>query len=297
MPGLHKACFAIPILKGGYQRLCRVWGRRSNTVSLVGKPFQTKKNLRGQEWRRIGAVLLAILCCPCLVAEQLAASRKKHVEGATLDDQPQKTALHNGLIPPPKIQEMPFETVRVNTGYGTMVFEEEDLDDETDQHVGLLGEASTRIKTLNGNSPLVETGEGIDGPRETTTASDHFHDEPLQEASRGTAPYRTHLHVRQIRPRAQWSIGISAGGYIHQQVLADLDPSRSWDQGPSTLINVQILNSVAYGSLTFMLAPPTPIDANTYLRQGIPFYELFDERNPAVSGAAIQSVGDFDAED
>jgi hypothetical protein len=106
---------------------------------------------------------------------------------------------------------------------------------------------------------------------------------------------------KQARLRVQWSMGISAGGLIRQQIFADTNASRSWDLASSTLVNIQILNSVAYESLTSMLAPPSPIDANTYLRQGIPFYELFNERLSAVAGAepftAIRSVGDLDAAD
>lgn len=64
------------------------------------------------------------------------------------------------------------------------------------------------------------------------------------------------------------------------------------------MLSVQILNSVAFESLTGMLAPSSPITAQMYIDQGLPFLASYDEgitTDGQTNMAGIKSVGDLDA--
>ncbi len=94
-------------------------------------------------------------------------------------------------------------------------------------------------------------------------------------------------------------MGIAAGAAIHQAILADPFASSAWSKSRSTVLSVQILNSVAYESLTGMLAPSSPITPQMYLAQGLPFFASYGEEGVATDGASylagIKGVGDIDA--
>ncbi|GAB1316553.1 RING-type domain-containing protein [Madurella fahalii] len=81
-------------------------------------------------------------------------------------------------------------------------------------------------------------------------------------------------------------------------ILADPFGPNTWCKGRATILSVQILNSVAFESLTGMLAPPSPITPQMYLKQGLPFLASYEE-GVATDGAAylagIKGVGDLDA--
>lgn len=80
-------------------------------------------------------------------------------------------------------------------------------------------------------------------------------------------------------------MGIGAGGKIMQQIEEDENDSRMWDLANSKMLNVQIINSVDFHNITGFPPPPTPIDAQTYADQGLPFYKLYQAKSSKVTGA------------
>lgn len=93
-------------------------------------------------------------------------------------------------------------------------------------------------------------------------------------------------------------MGIAAGARIRQHIFADRFPTIRWSSSRSTLLSIQILNSVAFEALTGMLTPPTPITPDMYKSQGFPFYSAWGE-GAKTDGADnlynLKSVGDIDA--
>lgn len=93
-------------------------------------------------------------------------------------------------------------------------------------------------------------------------------------------------------------MGIAAGSRIRQAILADPFAPSAWCKDRAAILSVQILNSVAFESLTGMLAPSSPITPQMYLEQGLPFLASYEE-GVATDGAAylsgIKGVGDIDA--
>ncbi len=94
-------------------------------------------------------------------------------------------------------------------------------------------------------------------------------------------------------------MGIGAGGSIKQHIEEDENDPRIWDVANSRILNVQIINSNDYYSITGTPPPHTPIDARTYTELGLPFYEEYREfPASSISGAfqKVQTVGKIMAE-
>jgi hypothetical protein len=94
-------------------------------------------------------------------------------------------------------------------------------------------------------------------------------------------------------------MGIAAGSPVLQCIEKDPFSSSAWCKHRAAIFNIQILNSVAFESLTGMLAPHSPITPQTYKQYGLPFFASNPEAVAAdgqhtLSG--IKSVGELDSE-
>lgn len=72
-----------------------------------------------------------------------------------------------------------------------------------------------------------------------------------------------------------WDMGLGIGGLIEQKFHEDTNPTNIWIKPAQTLLIVQILNSVAFESITGMMIPPTPIAPEDYTSAGLPFFEEY----------------------
>ncbi|KAK2802132.1 hypothetical protein FQN50_007496 [Emmonsiellopsis sp. PD_5] len=81
-------------------------------------------------------------------------------------------------------------------------------------------------------------------------------------------------------PTYKADMGIAAGGKIKQSISYDYYHPSIWDRSSTTTFNVQMLNTAAFETSTGLLAPECPIDATTYLAQGLPFYQLEEKKSP-----------------
>jgi hypothetical protein len=72
-------------------------------------------------------------------------------------------------------------------------------------------------------------------------------------------------------------LGLGAGGQIRQKIYPDPHGLDVWDPDGSAVVFVQLLNSEQYRALTGHHPPPTVIDVATYIEQGLPWLELYDE--------------------
>ncbi|KAA8620414.1 integral membrane protein [Pyrenophora tritici-repentis] len=89
-------------------------------------------------------------------------------------------------------------------------------------------------------------------------------------------------------------MAVAAGGKIKQGIVAD-KLADHWQSARTTVLNVQILNSAVYRTVTGEDPPTMPIDAKTYARHGLPFYDLYEEQS-GISGdfSMIKSIGQID---
>ena len=93
-------------------------------------------------------------------------------------------------------------------------------------------------------------------------------------------------------------MGIGAGGKIKQHIEEDDNDAGIWDTANSKFLNIQIINSIDFHNITTLPPPETPIDVKTYADAGLPFYDLYREKESEISGAfhAIKGVAQIEME-
>ena len=91
-------------------------------------------------------------------------------------------------------------------------------------------------------------------------------------------------------------MGVAPGGLIEQFILEDHFPADSWDRQATVFVNVQILNSERFRSVTGLAPPKSPISAKTYADLGLPYYKIWKEETSSVKGdfKRIKSVKAID---
>lgn len=72
-------------------------------------------------------------------------------------------------------------------------------------------------------------------------------------------------------------MGLGAGSMLKQKILPDPYGFEVWDETNSGEINVHILNSAQFQSITEKEAPPTPVDEETYREHEFPWFPLYGE--------------------
>jgi len=93
------------------------------------------------------------------------------------------------------------------------------------------------------------------------------------------------------RPYVSTTLGIGVGGDIIQHIEADTTNPRMWDLANSRILYIQILNSLAFKTLTGLNPPHAPISAVTYTRMKLPFFEEWSEQP---RGKSVHANGVFD---
>ncbi|KAI5847658.1 hypothetical protein DFP73DRAFT_474792 [Morchella snyderi] len=92
-------------------------------------------------------------------------------------------------------------------------------------------------------------------------------------------------------------MAIAVGGTIKQTINPDWKDPESWNTENVKLVNVQVVNSVAFEDITGMVAPKTPISPEIYAAMGLPFFEFYREQPSTVSGdfSKVKTVSEMDA--
>jgi hypothetical protein len=89
-------------------------------------------------------------------------------------------------------------------------------------------------------------------------------------------------------------MNLAAGGKIEQTIVKD-PGTYQWDSNGSRWFNIQILNSANFQRITGLPQPQTPVDVQTYVAHGFPFFEMWEEPSDIAGDFAIvQSVGQID---
>jgi hypothetical protein len=97
-----------------------------------------------------------------------------------------------------------------------------------------------------------------------------------------------------------WDMGVRASGLIEQKIHEDTNPTDIRIKSAQTLLNVQILNSVAFESITGTTTLPTPVAPEDYISAGLPFFkeylEVKSEGSPGPRGFTnFSTVQELDA--
>ena len=86
---------------------------------------------------------------------------------------------------------------------------------------------------------------------------------------------------------AMMEMGLAPGGRMRQQIYTDRRAMEDWDQRHSGRCFVHIANSLAWRQITRADPPTAPRTAAEYTRAGLPWFELYDERQTALEGSGF----------
>lgn len=156
------------------------------------------------------------------------------------------------------------------------------------------------------HSVAINNGRGIIRLARGTKSDKMGHYIPIHscDIKEGTSIYT----ARDMRPSAPppyqeipstWEMALAAGGFVKNSVRPDNLGETKWNWKATCMFNVQLLNSVAFESITGFCAPVYPLAYEEYVKAGLPFVS-FDDVSPekTVVKSALQnvkSVGEIDA--
>jgi hypothetical protein len=89
-------------------------------------------------------------------------------------------------------------------------------------------------------------------------------------------------------------MGLAAGGRMRQQIYPDPHGIDAWDQDNWGRVFVHIVNSRDWTRITGEPLPSTPVDVQTYINAGLPWFDLYDDHlgdiEPSGALAKVKSV-------
>jgi hypothetical protein len=90
-------------------------------------------------------------------------------------------------------------------------------------------------------------------------------------------------------------MGLTPGARSNQTIVESKD-KRAFAWEKAVVINIQILNAIAFYDITGLMPPPAPISFQEYTKAGLPFYKSEEKGAPADGGQlkAAKSVRELD---
>ncbi|MBI3986143.1 MAG: hypothetical protein HY343_04450 [Lentisphaerae bacterium] len=127
-------------------------------------------------------------------------------------------------------------------------------------------------------------------------------------------PMKREVFEARARKRAEWArsrcvvresspayeMGLAPGGRMRQKIYKDRNSLADWDLEHGSRCFVHIVNSLVWRKITGQPPPSKPPTAAEYARAGIPWYEWYDDDQPALPGmdalAGLKSVATLKVE-
>jgi hypothetical protein len=92
-------------------------------------------------------------------------------------------------------------------------------------------------------------------------------------------------------------LGVGAGGLIAQRIYPDPLGLEIWELSPSRVVHVHLVDADEFTRASGEAVPPSPVDADTYSRFGLPWFEVYDSARGALAAtpalATIKSVDEI----
>lgn len=96
-------------------------------------------------------------------------------------------------------------------------------------------------------------------------------------------------------------MGLGAGGRMKQEVYADDRFLSDYDEKRSGRVFVHLCSAAQWSAITGEVPPPTPVDRETYIEHGLPWFDYYDadreDLAPSDTLGSIRTVGDVLATD
>jgi hypothetical protein len=94
-------------------------------------------------------------------------------------------------------------------------------------------------------------------------------------------------------------LAIAAGGRLRERILADPFGIDCWDQSARTRCFFSLIDAAEWSSITDTPPPTAPFTPADYEREGLPWFEYYDDGLPASGSASdaaeVRSIRDIDA--
>jgi len=90
-------------------------------------------------------------------------------------------------------------------------------------------------------------------------------------------------------------LGMGAGGQIQQRIYPDPYGVDKWNPVATAVIQIHLLEIAEFAAWTGEPPPPSPVDAETYTRFGLPWFEIYDsDRGDVPASEALSGVKPVD---
>lgn len=90
-------------------------------------------------------------------------------------------------------------------------------------------------------------------------------------------------------------MGLGAGGRMRQEVYTDDRPLSDYDERSATRVFVHLCSAEQWTAITGEVPPPTPVDRDTYVKFGLPWFDYYDADAADLAApknlAKVKSVG------
>lgn len=121
---------------------------------------------------------------------------------------------------------------------------------------------------------------------------------PPQAPMRMRCAAPAHCAPGAAPPMMGASMGLAAGGKMKQKIYKDSYGIETWDRNNTSRVFVHLVNSEMWREITGEEAPASPVTAREYEQAGLPWYDLYDEGQAALSGGGklkgVKSVAQMD---
>jgi hypothetical protein len=96
----------------------------------------------------------------------------------------------------------------------------------------------------------------------------------------------------------QAPIGLGAGGRMRQEIYEDEYGIRTWETAPARTVRVEMIDALAFKTIAGTTVPGPPVDAETYTRHGLPWFDLLAPTEKDIAAAerlaSVRSVSDLE---
>ncbi len=86
------------------------------------------------------------------------------------------------------------------------------------------------------------------------------------------------------------AMGMGAGGSITQSIATPVEPSENWESTSASSVSVHLANSVHWLEMTGEEPPTLPLSAADYTRQGMPWFDWYDDTLARAGSATLAGV-------
>lgn len=97
-------------------------------------------------------------------------------------------------------------------------------------------------------------------------------------------------------PCASADMGLGAGGRMRQEVYTDDRPLADYDESGARRVFVHLCSAAQWTAITGEVAPPTPVDRDAYVREGLPWFDYYDadarDLAPSETLSRVKTVGE-----